>query len=177
MDRRDRRHRRRCHGGRRKLTFARVLRGLTASGAAADAALVEPSTDPFVSGGPGSLVPYDSLSREGRRFVAWRVPQAEITAAGLPDAQEPIRVFVGSRLPPRGRAGRLAMAELDRLGAWDKSAILVVPGGDRLRELGPVEALEFLTAGDCASVAVQYGLLRRCSRSPRSTWRRSRSAP
>ena len=144
-----------------KLTFARVLRGLTASGAAADAALVEPSTDPFVSGGPGSLVPYDSLSREGRRFVAWRVPQAEITAAGLPDAQEPIRVFVGVETAP-GVTERVdvAMAELERLGAWDKSAVLVVsPAGTGYANSVPVEALEFLTAGDCASVAVQYGLL------------------
>lgn len=144
-----------------RTALARVLGGLTKSGAAADPALVEAPADTHVTGGPGSLVPYDTLSREGRRFVNWRVTADEISAAGGKRAQEPVRVFVGVQ-SAGGITERveLALAELDRLDAWSKSHILAVsPAGTGYANSVPVEALEFLSDGDCASVSVQYGLL------------------
>lgn len=75
--------------------------------------------------------------------------------------QEPVRVFVGVESAP-GITERveLALAELDRLDAWSKSCILAVsPAGTGYANSVPVEALEYLTDGDCASVSVQYGLL------------------
>ena len=119
------------------------------------------ATDPHITGGPGSLVPYDTLSREGRRFVNWRVSAADLAAAGSVDVQEPVRVFVGVESAP-GITERveLALAELDRLDAWSKSYLLAVsPAGTGYANSVPVEALEYLTDGDCASVSVQYGLL------------------
>lgn len=144
-----------------RATFRRVLRGLTDSGARADAALAQATTDPYVSGGPGSAVPYDSLSREGRRFVNWRISEPEIAAAGFDHPQEPVRVFVGvASAASVAERVDLAIAELDRLDAWSKSAILAIsPAGTGYANSVPAEALEFLTAGDCASVVVQYGLL------------------
>ena len=144
-----------------KTALARVLGGLAVSGATVDPALAEPPDDPYVTGGPGSLVPYDSLSREGCRFVHWRVSAAEIREAGAPSAADPVRVFIGVESAP-GITERveLALAELDRLDAWSKSYIIAVsPAGTGYANSVPVEALEFLTDGDCASVAVQYGLL------------------
>lgn len=76
-------------------------------------------------------------------------------------AQEPVRVFVGVQTAA-GISERVdvAIAELDRLDAWTKSAILAVsPAGTGYANSVPVEALELLTDGDCASVSVQYGLL------------------
>ena len=144
-----------------KLGMSRVLAGLTVSGADADAALAEAPKDNCVTGGPGSLIPYDTLSREGRRFVNWRVSAAEITAGTGAPAIEPVRVFVGvASAPGITERVELAMAELDRLDAWSKSCILAVsPAGTGYANSVPVEALEYLTAGDCASVSVQYGLL------------------
>lgn len=146
-------------GGRAALSH--VLAGLARSGAAPDAALVKAPDDAYVTGGPGTLVPYDTLSREGRRFVNWRVTAAEIAAAGADEAKEPIRVFIG--VESAGSITErvdLAIAELDRLGAWSRKYLLAVsPAGTGYANSVPVEALEFLSDGDCASVAVQYGLL------------------
>ncbi len=144
-----------------RMTLARVLNGLAKSGATADAALVDQTTDPYVSGNASSAVPYDTLSREGRRFVAWRVTRDEMLTDSGERAQQPIRVFVGVQTAP-GISERveLAIAELDRLDAWSKSYILAVsPAGTGYANSVPVEALELLTDGDCASVSVQYGLL------------------
>lgn len=144
-----------------KAALSRVLAGLATSGAAIDPALLNPPDDPYVTGGPGSLVPYDTLSREGCRFVNWRVPAEQIRESGVADAQEPVRVFVGVA-SAAGITDRveLALAELDRLGAWEKAYILAVsPAGTGYANSVPVEALEFLSGGDCASVSVQYGLL------------------
>jgi uncharacterized membrane protein len=111
-----------------------------------------------VSGGPGSLVDYDTLSREGRRFVNFRVK-----AADRPDevAQEPVRVFIGldSAATTEERVD-LALAELERLGGFSKSHLLAVcPAGSGYANSVPVEALEFYCNGDVASVVVQYGVL------------------
>lgn len=144
-----------------RAALARVLGGLAVSGATVDPALTTPPDDPYVTGGPGSPVPYDSLSREGCRFVNWRVSAQEIREAGAASAQEPVRVFIGVESAP-GITERveLAMAELDRLDAWSKSYLLAVsPAGTGYANSVPVEALEFLSDGDCASVSVQYGLL------------------
>lgn len=144
-----------------KLALSRVLAGLTESGAAPDAALTQAPDDPYITGGPGSLIPYDTLSREGRRFVNWRVTAQELAAAGGTEVQEPVRVFVGVQ-SAAGITERvdLALAELDRLDAWSKDYILAVsPAGTGYANSVPVEALEFLTNGNCASVSVQYGLL------------------
>lgn len=143
------------------LALRRVLRGLAKAGREADVALAEPTTDPFVSGGPGSAVDYDTLSREGRRFVAWRVSQEDLARAGVEAPAEPVRVYVGIDTAS-GISARvdLAIAELDRLGAFDKSAIIAVsPAGSGYANSVPVEALEYLTGGDCAAVSVQYGVL------------------
>lgn len=144
-----------------KAALSRVLAGLAVSGATVDPALATPPDDPFVTGGPGSLVPYDSLSREGCRFVNWRVSAAEMREAGATSAAEPVRVFIGvASAPGITERVELALAELDRLDAWSKSYLLAVsPAGTGYANSVPVEALEFLTDGDCASVSVQYGLL------------------
>lgn len=144
-----------------RVAFRRVLAKLAEAGRAADKALAEPTADPFVSGGPGSAVPYDTLSREGRRFVAWRVRQADLASAGVADGTEPLRVYVGidTAATAEDRVD-VAMAELERLGAFDRGAILAAsPAGSGYANSVPVEALEFFTAGDCASVCVQYGVL------------------
>ncbi|MCB0917628.1 MAG: alpha/beta-hydrolase family protein [Actinobacteria bacterium] len=145
-----------------KWSRALLYRVLAKDGDEPDAALTDAPDDPHVTGGPGSLVAYDTLSREGRRFVNWRVPAHEIdTALGVEGAVEPIRVFVGVN-----SAGSLvervdlAIAELDRLGAFERAAILAVsPAGSGYANSVPVEAMELALRGDCATVVVQYGLL------------------
>ncbi|RIK04688.1 MAG: hypothetical protein DCC49_13175, partial [Acidobacteria bacterium] len=53
-------------------------------------------TNPEVSGSPASKVSYESLSKQGRRFVSTSISKSEIEEAmGEPAAATPIRVFVG----------------------------------------------------------------------------------
>ena len=112
---------------------------------------------PTVSAGERSAVVLESLDREGRKFLGLATPAArieELTGGGL----DPIRVYVGlaSAAGPASRA-QLAVAELERLGAFDRRRILVAcPTGAGFVHPVPVETEEYLCRGDVATVAVQY---------------------
>ena len=86
---------------------------------------------------------------EGTRFTG-------TAADGLP--VDPVRVFVGvdAAATVEERA-RLAVDELERLGAFDRRRILVCSATLRgyVNPI-PVAAVEHLAAGDVASVAIQY---------------------
>jgi uncharacterized membrane protein len=143
----------------------RLLARLIASSAALDAALEASPRAALVSAGPNSLQQVAELGREGARFVNWATGpddvKAVLTDANAERQREPIRVFVGAMAAPsvQQRVG-IAMAELRRLGAFERSTLLVqAPAGTGYANSTPADVLEMLTAGDCASVAVGYGLL------------------
>ena len=118
----------------------------------------DPPASPSVSGGPGSPIRHGELGRHGRRFVA-EVPTCEEIGSVLrKPARDPIRVYVGEwSAPDLDAQVALAIAELDRLGAFNRSWIVVAcPTGSGLVDFAAVESLEFLTAGDIATVVVQY---------------------
>jgi uncharacterized membrane protein len=120
-----------------------------------------PPASATVSGGPGSLVSWDSLSRQGRRNVSTAIGGAAIEAVmGEPAVAEPIRVFVGlqSALTEQERVD-LAMAELERTGALDRDLLMVIsPTGTGYVNYVAVETAEYLTRGNMASVTMQYSL-------------------
>lgn len=138
----------------------RGLRALRAVGNLPDPALLQPPDNPFVSGGPASLIDYETLARDGRRFVSLRTPADEI-AMVQPQAMEPIRVYAGIQSADTVSARvDLAIADLDRLGAFERSNLLIMcPSGSGYADYVAAEAIEIFTAGDCASVVIQYGLL------------------
>lgn len=113
------------------------------------------------SGSPASLVPWSSLGREGRSFVAGGRPAADLAEAGARVPEEPIRVYVGldSAPTPQERA-RLAVAELERTGAFDRSVLAVVTttGTGWINTPAP-DVLELMYGGDTAIVATQYSYL------------------
>lgn len=128
-------------------------------------------TAPTQSGGPGSLVPWSNLGREGRRHMLAYVRPAPVAdrPEGVPDlsietvmgesaAAEPVQVYVGldSAATPRERVD-LALAEMDRTGAFDRSLIMLVsPTGTGYVNYVAVAAAQYLTRGDMASVTLQY---------------------
>jgi uncharacterized membrane protein len=76
-------------------------------------------------------------------------------------AVDPIRAVGGfeSAWTPQARA-ELALSELDALGAYEKSVIVVAaPTGVGYVNYSFAEALEYLTRGDCAIVVPQYALV------------------
>ncbi len=134
---------------------------LSITGSTADHAFRQPPTNPLVSGGPATLVPYDTHAREGSRFVQLTCSQQRIEELTGRLAKGPIRVFVGvSAAPTPADRVRLAVQELERLGAFHRRYLLAVsPAGTGYANPVPVEALELLSGGDCATVVVQYGVL------------------
>lgn len=111
-----------------------------------------------VSVGEGSGVALTTLDREGRKFLGLATPAAHIEQVTGTSARDPIRVFVGleSAPDPEGRA-RLAVEELERLGAFERSRIVVAcTTGAGFVHPVPVEVEEYLCGGDVATVAIQY---------------------
>src|SRR5690606_11960843 len=108
-----------------------------------------------------SLIDWKSIGRAGREFIA-SGPSAETIRAftGKP-ALEPIRVYVGvqDQRPAIERA-RLALQELRRVGAFDRSVLVVaVPTGTGWLDPAAMDSLEYLHRGDVATVAIQYSYL------------------
>jgi uncharacterized membrane protein len=126
---------------------------------------------PTTSGGPGSLVPWSTLGREGRRHALTYVRPAPIadrpdgvadlsieTVMGRPARAVPVQVYVGldSAATPRARVD-LALAEMERLGAFDRSLIVLVsPTGTGYVNYVAVAAAQYLALGDVATVTLQY---------------------
>ncbi|MGK9269808.1 alpha/beta-hydrolase family protein [Williamsia muralis] len=123
----------------------------------------EPPTSSLRSGGPGSLVSWDSLGRQGRVFVS-RGPTVEELSAfnnGRP-AIEAIRTYAG--LASGGDTIRenaqLAAEELLRTGGFDRAVIGVATttGTGWINE-SLASTLEYMYNGDTAIVGLQYSYL------------------
>ena len=130
-------------------------------GEALEGAFATAPASSMVSGGPGSLVSWVSLSREGRRHVSTVLPARLIEQVmGEPAAAEPIRIFVGLESAPTEYERRdLVLGELQRTGALDRELLMVIsPTGTGYVNYVAVEAAEYLTRGNIASVAMQYSL-------------------
>jgi uncharacterized membrane protein len=134
-----------------------------AGGSAIDAAYSSPPDAVTVSGGPASAVAWPSLSREGVRFVNLALTRQEIAdVTGTPIAQvkTPVRAFAGLASGQNVDVRvDLVMEDLARLGAFERSVLCVAsPTGSGYVNYVAVETLEYLTRGDCATVALQYSL-------------------
>ncbi|MBI1379290.1 MAG: hypothetical protein GC157_17695 [Frankiales bacterium] len=132
-------------------------------GAGVEAAYAARPASETVSGGPSSSIEWSTLSREGVRFVNMAMTRQEIaeaTAVPLDEISLPIRAYAGLASAPTVDARvDLVMADLERLGAFQRSVIcLVSPTGSGYVNYVAVETLEYLTRGDCATVALQYSL-------------------
>jgi uncharacterized membrane protein len=139
---------------------ARMVRAFDAAADRIEPAYAAPPVSPLVSGGPGSVVNYSDLSEAGRRMVS-EVAEAEAIklVMGIERAQDPIRIYVGVDSASNVEARvALAMAEVRRTGALDRSLVVVgSPSGSGYLNYIAVEAAEYLTAGDVATITIQYG--------------------
>lgn len=134
-------------GGR--LGRRRLLDRLMDSSRERDPAFDAPPETSLVSGSSVSRVATITLGREGARFVHTR------------SHDDAIRIFVGadSAATPEERV-ELAMAEVERTGAWQRGTIVVqAPAGTGYANPTPIDVVELRTEGDCASIVVGYGLL------------------
>ncbi len=117
--------------------------------------------DPLKSGSSESLVSWASLGAQGRQRVLAVPSKNDISALTGGPALEPLRVYVGlnSAETAEERAA-LALAELKRVGAFDRSVLVIAtPTGTGWVDPAGMAPLEFLHRGDVASVSVQYSYL------------------
>lgn len=120
-------------------------------------------TSDLVSGGPDSLVPWDTLGYQGRTFTGQTPTVAQLERLAQPgtDVVAPIRVYVGLQSADDARArARLAVKELDRTEAWDRD-VLVVGTTTGTGWINPrsARAVEAINGGNTAWVSMQYSYL------------------
>ena len=117
---------------------------------------------PFRSGGPSSLVTWESIGREGRGFVFQGLGSAQIArVVDDPDAKDPVLAYVGlgAAESPDDRA-ELAVQELRALGGFERGAVAVAGvTGRGWIDPQASQALQYATHGDVAIVATQYSYL------------------
>jgi uncharacterized membrane protein len=121
----------------------------------------KPPTSVHVSAGPASSMGFDTLGKEGRRFVLMALTPDDITAVMGEPAIEPVRV-VGGYESSDGidERARLTLQDMSDCGAFDRGLIVVgSPTGVGYFNYSLAEALEYLTRGDCAIVVPQYALV------------------
>ncbi|BDT95504.1 MULTISPECIES: alpha/beta hydrolase [Nocardia] len=116
---------------------------------------------PERSGSPTSLAKWETLGFEGRWFVSHGPTASRITSVTGRPAKEPIRAYVGlESVEGDQQPAELAVAELERTGAFDRKALVVVTttGTGWVNSLA-AGAIEYMYDGDTAIVATQYSYL------------------
>jgi uncharacterized membrane protein len=91
------------------LAWRWTLRGLDSSLAVGDLTTprgIEQPKTPLRSGSAESLIPWDSLGRQGRIFVGEGPDAADISAVSHVRAREPVRIFAGVDRPTLRRNER-----------------------------------------------------------------------
>lgn len=118
-------------------------------------------THPQQTGSADSLLAWQQLGRQGRRFISSGPDAEDLSAFFGSPIPAPVRVYVGlnSADTPEQRA-RLALEELKRVGGFERSVlVLATPTGTGWVDEASQDPLEYLLRGDVATVAVQYSYL------------------
>lgn len=120
-----------------------------------------PPTTPLRSGGPGSLVSWESMGHQGRIFMRGGPTVAQLTEFNGAPATEPIRAYAGLNSAKGIRAtAELAARELEREGGLERKVIAVATTtGTGWINAAEADSLEYMYNGDTAIVSMQYSFL------------------
>ncbi|MCU0282858.1 MAG: alpha/beta-hydrolase family protein [Candidatus Nanopelagicales bacterium] len=145
-----------------------LVRGFFA-GANAMFSLRDDATDPGItqplaperSGSPESLVAWEDLGRQGRKFTGWGPTVAQLDAFHGGGAKVPVRAYVGlASAPTLQERADLLLAELQRTGAFDRKVLVVATTtGTGFLDANGIEPVEYAFNGDTAIGGVQYSYL------------------
>jgi uncharacterized membrane protein len=127
---------------------------------ATDEGITEPQSA-LRSGSPASLVDWETLGRQGRKFAATGPTVDELNMFHGGGALEPIRVYVGLRSADSVEArAQLVLDELIRTRAFDRAVLVVATTtGTGKIDSNAVDALDYVTNGNVAVAGVQYSYL------------------
>ena len=122
---------------------------------------VHQPTTSLRSGGPGSLIPWNTLGYQGRNFVGKGPSVSDIGKFTGHAAMEPIRIYAGLASANGAEAqASLAVKDLQRAGGFGRKNLLVVTTtGSGWVDPALVDSFEYLSGGDSATVAIQYSYL------------------
>lgn len=121
----------------------------------------DPPQNDKASGSVRSLISWNDIGRNGKRFVVVRPTQEEISAVLGSEAMQPIRVYAGfdtgDTLKERAQ---IALAELKRVGGFERSTLIIATTtGTGWLDPSAINSVEFIHAGDIATVTLQYSYL------------------
>lgn len=118
-------------------------------------------TSTLRSGGPQSLIPWQSLGTEGRAFVDEGPTAAQIQGVTGRPAMDPIRIYAGLESADGLQAqANLALADLQRVGGLSRKAVIVyTPSTNGLVDPSAASAAEVVAGGDVASISMQYTVM------------------
>src|SRR6516225_9109865 len=122
---------------------------------------IAPPKSRLRSGGPESLVSWESLGHQGRIFVKAGPTENELTAFNGAPATEPIRAYAGLNSADGIEAtAELAASELERTGGLQRAVIAVATttGTGWINE-AEADSLEYMYNGNTAIVSMQYSFL------------------
>jgi uncharacterized membrane protein len=122
---------------------------------------IKQPTTSLRSGGPGSPIPWDTLGWQGRNFIGKGPSVSDIGKLTGHPAMEPIRIYAGLASAKGAEAqAALAVKDLQRAGGFHRKYLAVVTTtGSGWVDPALVDSFEYLTGGDCATVAIQYSYL------------------
>ena len=143
------------------LALRKVTNRLQHSDDIVEPAYPKPPDSPFVSAGPRSDMPFDSIGKEGRRFVTMALTPDEISHVMGEAAVDPVRVVCGyESADDLQQRADLGLRDLEACGGFERSIICVAsPTGVGYVNYTIIEALEYLARGDCATIVPQYALV------------------
>lgn len=127
--------------------------------------LIEPEMaapdEPMKTGSADSLVSWESMGRQGRRFLAQGPSARDIQDFSDIPVPDPVRVYVGlNAAETHEERAELALQELIRVGGFRRSILLLItPTGTGWVDPAAIDTLEYLHRGNIASVAAQYSYL------------------
>ncbi len=114
-----------------------------------------------LSGSPSSLIAWDTLGRQGRKFVSNGQDVQRISAFNGSPASQPVRIYSGlESASSTSERAELAVKDLKRTGGFDRKVLVVITttGTGWVDEQG-VNSLEYMYNGDSAMVSMQYSYL------------------
>lgn len=142
-------------------TYSLVKHRVESRGDIVEPAYAKPALSPHVSTGPNSIVKFDQIGKEGRRFVLMALSAQEITNVMGEPAKDPVRVI--GPYDPHVEAEERAetcLREMEAIGAFERSVLCIAsPTGVGYVSYTFAESLEYLTRGDCAIVVPEYALV------------------
>ncbi|WP_456694943.1 alpha/beta hydrolase [Aeromicrobium sp. P5_D10] len=145
------------------LVYDNAIKAVDASFSLGDQTISSRLTAPELatrSGSDVSLVDWEDLGRQGRRFVVGGPSAEQITEATGRPAVEPVRAYVGTAAAEDvDERAQLAVDELERAGGFDREYLMVAnTTGSGFLEPGAVDSFEYITANS-AIISMQYSYL------------------